>query len=578
MVHGAQLLFCTAVLLNVGAASVLGDRPSARSLSLQVEFAALNETVGGRLYTAVPWELPCFSEYNGTAVTPDEAACAIVQDNYTDPFTRVTHFGAYMASQWETCQAESPNAGCLLDLSDPTDPDAFDGVDCQLGNIPSYYIDVRYPSDVQAALNFSETTGVRLSVKNKGHDYKGRSSGKGTLALWVTNLNSISHNNSFVPEGCSTAYDAITIGPGAITEDIFEYVDNINRTFIGGYHQTIGAGGGYFLGGGHSVLSPVFGLAVDRVVQVKVVTPEGQYVTANECQHPELFFALRGGGGSAWGVVFESTHRLAPQVTLQVASIGFTEHANSSNLADWYELLVNETYRFGTEGWGGHIVGPTIIYVNSLLSNAEANASMQAVADFALDQGGTAVVEELPSYLAFFSKYVTLAEVGVGPETTMGSRLIPTSLFDNEVGRTTLSNTIKNVLSFVNPYIVVGTPFLYNYTVGTTSVTPAWRDSLWHLSIHSEWVWNSTVEYIAEQYTAVTQHAQLFRDITPGSGAYFNEGDVYEPNHTYSYWGENYEILRDIKEFYDPKGLLDCWQCVGWTGAEDTLYECFVEL
>ncbi len=39
--------------------------------------------------------------------------------------------------------------------------------------------------DVQAALAFSNSTGVRLSVKNKGHDYKGRSSGKDTLNLWV---------------------------------------------------------------------------------------------------------------------------------------------------------------------------------------------------------------------------------------------------------------------------------------------------------------------------------------------------------------------------------------------------------
>lgn len=46
-------------------------------------------------------------------------------------------------------------------------------------------IDVRYYTDVQKALRFSEMTGIRLSVKNKGHDYKGRSSGKGTLALWV---------------------------------------------------------------------------------------------------------------------------------------------------------------------------------------------------------------------------------------------------------------------------------------------------------------------------------------------------------------------------------------------------------
>ena len=47
-------------------------------------------------------------------------------------------------------------------------------------------IDVKTPSDVQVAIAFSRLTGMRLSVKNKGHDYKGRSSGKNTLALWVS--------------------------------------------------------------------------------------------------------------------------------------------------------------------------------------------------------------------------------------------------------------------------------------------------------------------------------------------------------------------------------------------------------
>ena len=69
----------------------------------------------------------------------------------------------------------------------------------------------------------------------------------------------------------------------------------------------------------------------------------------------------------------------------------------------------------------------------------------------------------------------------MGTEITLGTRLISTSLFDNEVGRATLLETVTNVLSFTTPYIVVGTPFLYNYTAGATSVTPAWYDSLWHV-------------------------------------------------------------------------------------------------
>jgi hypothetical protein len=54
---------------------------------------------------------------------------------------------------------------------------------------------------------------------------------------------------------------------------------------------------------------------------------------------------------------------------------------------------------------------------------------------------------------------------------------------------------------------------------------------------------------------------QAYRKIAPNSGAYFNEGDVYETGHQQSYWGANYERLLDIKHKYDPHGILDCWQC-----------------
>ncbi|KAL6301463.1 FAD-binding domain-containing protein [Sparassis latifolia] len=569
-------------LLVVGGASpasgvLLGAR--ATSSDLQTALTCLNNTVGGRLYNATPWELPCFSTYDGSNVTQNASECALIQHNYTVPTTRVTYFGAYMLPQWETCQSSAVPEGCLLDSSNTSDPLAFENVNCQIGNIPPLYIDVREVSDVQAALHFSDVTGVRLSVKNKGHDYKGRSSGKDTLSLWVTNLNSISYDGAFVPNGCSSTstYDAITVGPGALTEDIYAFVDSINRTVVGGYHQTIGFGGGYFLGGGHSILTPVYGLAVDNV-QVKVVTPDGEYRTANECQNQDLFWALRGGGGSAFGVVIESSHTVVPQVTLQVASISFISTSNISSLAGWYDLLINNTYELSSMGWGGHIVSASIVYVNPLISLDEATASMQPLVDYAIANGGTAVIETLPSWYAFFSKYVTLAQAGVGPELTLGTRLLTTDLFNTTEGRATLSSVVNDVLSFASPYVVVGTPFLYNYTEGTTSVTPAWRNSLWHLSLKGVVSFNSTLEQRTEMYATVSEHVNAFRAITPDSGAYFNEGDVYEPNHTDSYWGDNYPRLLSIKQQYDPQGLLDCWQCVGWNGETDPLYQCHIKL
>ncbi|KAI0707571.1 FAD-binding domain-containing protein [Cerioporus squamosus] len=564
--------------LDTSSSSSAAAPASTSSASLVSALSTLNATVGGRLERAVPFEAPCFSTVEGKSVPVDAAACAAIQSNYTDPTFRVTHFGAYMLPQWETCQSSPTTEGCLLDSNDPTNPLAINGVNCELGNVPPYYIEVKSYTDVQAALAFSRSTGVRLSVKNKGHDYKGRSSGKDTLNLWMTNLRSLSHSSTFRPEGCvGKTYDAITTGAGVFTQDVYEYADSVNRTIIAGYHQTIGFSGGYFLGGGHSILSPVYGLAADRVVQVKVVTPDGIYRTANECQNKDLFFALRGGGGSAFGVVIESTHRVEPLFPIQAAVLKFTPSA-STDLAAWYTLMADNSYQWANDGWGGHIVGPSLIHVTPLLSNEEAKTSMQPAIDFVTARGGSVTIEELPSYLAFFTKYVTSAQAAVGPELELGTRLIPSKFFSTNEGRTQLSALINDTLSFASPYIVAGTPWLYNETAGATAVTPAWRDAIWHLSVKVQFQYNDTLAERVSRYETLSEQIQKFRDLTPGSGAYFNEGDVYEPEHETSYWGDNYTELLAVKRKYDPHGLLDCWQCVGWKGESDDLYQCHVKL
>ncbi|KAI0751340.1 FAD-binding domain-containing protein [Daedaleopsis nitida] len=573
----AALLAFTAVVDNALAFALPQDADSNVTTNSSFnQFDSLNFTVGGRLKSAVPFEAPCFSTVQGESRTVDPSACSALQSNYTNPLYRVTHFGAYMLPQWETCQSSNGAEGCLLDSNDPTNPAAYTGVNCQLGNI-----EVKYVSDVQAALSFSRQTGIRLSVKNKGHDYKGRSSGKDTLALWMTGLRSMSHTSSFTPASCvNKTYDVITTGAGVFTQELYEFADSVNRTVIGGYHQTIGFSGGYFLGGGHSILSPVYGLAADRVVQVKVVTPDGIYRTVNECQNTDLFFALRGGGGSAFGVVIESTHRVEPQFPIQAAVLKFTPRA-STDIGAWYTLTVDNSLQWANDGWGGHIVGPTLIHVTPLLNNTEAVTSMQPAIDFVNARNGSVVIQEFPSWLSFFNTFVPAAQAAVGPELELGTRLIPSKFFSTAEGRAQLGALVNATLPFASPYIVPATPWLYKPlpdAAGATSFTPAWRDAIWHLSIKWQFQYNDTLAEREAGYRTLSEHLQQFRDLTPGSGAYFNEGDVYEADHEQSYWGENYAKLLQIKSQYDPYHLLDCWQCVGWKGETDPLYQCHVKL
>lgn len=115
---------------------------------------------------------------------------------------------------------------------------------------------------------------------------------------------------------------------------IYTFAAANNVTVVAGADPGVGISGGWamvssnvsasttsfknsFQAGGHSGLSPSLGLGVDRVLEFKIVTPDGQYRTANKYQNTDLFFALRGGGGGTFGVVLESTHIASPQVTIQ---------------------------------------------------------------------------------------------------------------------------------------------------------------------------------------------------------------------------------------------------------------------
>ncbi|KAF7968929.1 hypothetical protein HWV62_28814 [Athelia sp. TMB] len=362
------------------------------------------------------------------------------------------------------------------------------------------YIDVRQASDVQIAYAFSLATGVPLSIKNSGHDYKGRSSGANTLSLWTHNLQS----------------------SGAYWQQVYEFAELNNITVIGGYHQTIASGGGWVQAGGHSILSPNYGLGIDRVVEFKVVTPDGVYRTANECQNEDLFWALRGGGGSTYGVVLETSQKVESQLTLQV----FTQ--NATNAAPFLKIVTNNALKWGKEGWGGHIGANNLIKVNPKLTLAEAKASMQPIADYAALMNGTVVIETIPSWNQFFTKYVIGAQSAVGGISVLGTRLIPTVNFETEAGLEGVYELLTGFLPKANPYIVVGTPFLYDYQEGSTSATPAWRNSLWHLGLHETWTFNTTTSAKKAVFESVSEIVQSMRNISQDSGAYFNEGDVPE--------------------------------------------------
>ncbi|KAI8293999.1 FAD-linked oxidoreductase [Colletotrichum sp. SAR 10_98] len=217
----------------------------------------LNDTLEGRVHHAEPFALACFTSFEGTATSRNESLCAERQGNYHSPIYRSSVPAAYMYEQSTTCASDPLSQDqCVLNTAAPLDPGAWDGVDCSLGNLPSWWLEVREAEDVVQAFDWARKTGGKLSIKNSGHSFVFDSSMKGSLLLWTRNLRQVRHEPDFFPEGCpeEQSFDIITTGAGVSSAEVYEFADSVGRTILGGYSPTVGISGGWVQGAGHSGL------------------------------------------------------------------------------------------------------------------------------------------------------------------------------------------------------------------------------------------------------------------------------------------------------------------------------------
>ncbi|KAJ7359197.1 FAD-binding domain-containing protein [Mycena albidolilacea] len=554
--------------------------PGARDVTPE-QWKALNSSIGGKLHVGTPVGRPCFTlAGTGVAGSTDPTECATVRQGWGNSLFLVEQFGAYLNVQWGSCQATSQS--CVIDGFNTSDPAPSSPPNvCQQGSVPPYYIDVRNASDVQKAFAFSKQTGVPLVVKNTGHDYKGRSSAPGSLALWTHNLQSLSYNPSFVPAGCpaSHAKPGVTMGAGSIISNIVAFADANDITVVTGAETSVGASGGWVMGGGHGALSNTLGLGVDRVLQFKIVTPTGAFLTANECQNTDLFWALRGGGGGTFGVVLESTTLASPKMTLQVAFAAFSR-TNTNATRGFYEVLVENSVRWAEQGFGGYIEPFQALYVTPKLNSTESAATMKPLFDYVTalaptDPGVQILSTELPSYGAFFQNFIADSGAPVGENAALGTRLVPAANFNSSVSRGALVDALMQTLAHAtfDLTLIATTPYNVPDT-GATSVTEAWRTAIWHAVAEGGWDGAAPVADEKAAYTGIGQAVNFLRAITPDA-AYQNEADIHEPNHEVSFWGTHYPRLLKIKQKYDPDNLLSCWHCVGYDPSSPR-FSCYV--
>ncbi|KAK7750865.1 hypothetical protein SLS62_007264 [Diatrype stigma] len=278
------------------------------------EWAAFNSTLGGRLIATVPLASPCHDDDFGGASSYDADRCAAIQSAWANP---ELHDGtAHSAMRYLF-----GNASC--------DPFAPREAPCALDAYVPYAVNASDASHYAATLAFARRHDIRLVIRNTGHDYNGKSTGAGALALWTRNLKDRVvfdyppdrpgsgsgldfEGGAGTEDGAAYVYTGKTmkVGAGVQAGEAQAAANALGYVVVEGDCPTVGYAGGYTQGGGTSPLASKFGLAADQVLEWEVVTADGELLTATPSQNSDLYWALTGGGGGTYGVVLSMTVKM----------------------------------------------------------------------------------------------------------------------------------------------------------------------------------------------------------------------------------------------------------------------------
>jgi hypothetical protein len=166
--------------------------------------------------------------------------------------------------------------------------------------------------DVVSAVNFARENNLRLVGKGGGHSYLGTSNAPDLLLIWTRRMNSITLHDAFVAKGCDAVeppQPTVTVGAGAIWMHVYNLVTTRGGRYVqGGGCLTIGVAG-FVQAGGFGSFSKNYGTAAANLLEAEVVTADGTARIAKTCTNADLFWALKGGGGSSFGVVTRLTCR-----------------------------------------------------------------------------------------------------------------------------------------------------------------------------------------------------------------------------------------------------------------------------
>jgi berberine-like enzyme/FAD binding domain-containing protein len=339
------------------------------------------------------------------------------------------------------------------------------------------------------------------------------------------------------------------IGAGARLIDVYTALAGAGRCLPAGTCPSVGIAG-QTLGGGLGELSRKYGLTCDQLVSATVVTADGASRTVSASAEPDLFWALRGGGGGNFGIVTSFTfHTAAAPPQLTVFELEFPAGSVPDVLGGWQQWMPSMPDELGAncnidgDGEGppsctvtGCYIGPTS-GLDPLLTDLLARIGSQPAARTLAQYG---YLDAMRYFAGCLNK--SAAECNEREAFVATSRLLTAPVADPAQ----IASVFDDRAVFV---IISGLGGAINKLTSADTAFPH-RMALATMQIY---LGTSPIQQAAAASSVAEMRDQLTGIV--GDGGYVNYIDASMPNWAQAYYGDNLPRLRQIAQRYDPDRL-----------------------
>jgi FAD/FMN-containing dehydrogenase len=402
---------------------------------------------------------------------------------------------------------------------------------------PAVIVRCRSDADVAAAVRFARASGLDISVRGGGHNVAGRAVADGAVMIDLAEM-----------KGTEVDPDARTVrAEGGLTwAELNDATAGHGLAVTGGAISSTGIAG-LTLGGGLGWLMAKYGLAADNVLAFTLVTADGDVIEVTEASDPDLFWALRGGGGN-FGIVTAFTYRLQP---VAMVTGGLIAHPFDA---------AGDLLRFYRDAVAGCSDDLTVF---AGLVHAPDGSGMKLAAMVVFHTGDPAEAErELAPFTSWGSP--AMVQVGQMPYPVMNTLLdggYPAgalnywlSSFTEGLPDALIDTMVERFASVPSPMTAMLLEHFHGAVtrVGVTDTAVPHRAEGWNLLIPSVWMDpaanDENIAWTRETHGALRPHLQEARWLN-----YL--GDDQDGDAVRAAYGPNFARLQAVKRRCDPQNV-----------------------